>query len=147
MSVRIGKNKNFHNFTLSKFRHIYYTAKYTKGQGGKKRYHKRRRGIKYRENIYKGDSMDNIEKIMSELKNMDRTQRDALLNTLEQSMSDSQQKKLKKMLSGKSGKQQLEKELSGVDINALLNGLSDKNELSRALSRDDIQKKLRDILG
>jgi|GEM_PF-4412381 hypothetical protein len=91
--------------------------------------------------------MDNIEKIMSELKNMDRTQRDALLNTLEQSMSDSQQKKLKKMLSGKSGKQQLEKELSGVDINALLNGLSDKNELSRALSRDDVQKKLRDILG
>ena len=67
MSVRIGKNKNFHNFTLSKFRHIYYTAKYTKGQGGKKRYHKRRRGIKYRENIYKGDSMDNIEKIMSEI--------------------------------------------------------------------------------
>ena len=62
-------------------------------------------------------------------------------------MSDSQQKKLKKMLSGKSGKQQLEKELSGVDINALLNGLSDKNELSRALSRDDVQKKLRDILG
>lgn len=51
------------------------------------------------------------------------------------------------MLSGKNGKQQLEKELSGVDINALLNGLSDKNELSRALSRDDIQKKLRDILG
>ena len=51
--------------------------------------------------------MDNIEKIMSELKNMDRTQRDALLNTLEQSMSDSQQKKLKKMLSGKSGKQQI----------------------------------------
>ena len=91
--------------------------------------------------------MDNIEKIMSELKNMDRTQRDALLNTLEQSMSDSQQKKPKKMLSGKSGKQQLEKELSGVDINALLNGLSDKNELSRALSRDDVQKKLRDILG
>ncbi|MBP3480565.1 MAG: hypothetical protein J6K66_03060 [Clostridia bacterium] len=91
--------------------------------------------------------MDNIEKIMNELKSMDKTQRDALLNTLEQSMSDSQQKKLKKMLSGKNGKQQLEKELSGVDINALLNGLSDKNELSRALSRDDIQKKLRDILG
>lgn len=29
---------------------------------------------------------------MNELKSMDKTQRDALLNTLEQSMSDSQQK-------------------------------------------------------
>ncbi len=91
--------------------------------------------------------MDNIDKIIKELKGMDRTKRDELLNTLEMSMSESQQKKLKKMLSGKSGKQQLEKELAEMDAQKLLNSISNKEELARALSRDDIQQKLRDILG
>lgn len=91
--------------------------------------------------------MDNIDKIINEIKGMDRSKRDELLDTLEQSMSESQQKKLKKMLSGKSGKQQLAQELSGFDAQKLMNSISNKEELARALSRDDIQKKLRDILG
>ena len=55
--------------------------------------------------------MDNIDKIIKELKGMDRTKRDELLNTLEMSMSESQQKKLKKMLSGKSGIFQIKRSL------------------------------------
>lgn len=91
--------------------------------------------------------MDNIEKIMNELKSMDKSQRNDLLDTLERSMSESQQKKLKKLLSGKNGKQQLERELSDSDALKLINGITDKEKLARALQRDDIQKKLRDILG
>ncbi len=91
--------------------------------------------------------MDNLDSIMRQLKGMDKTKRAQLLDTLEKSMSASQQNQLKKLLSDKSGRQQLENSLAGIDAQQLLSSITNKEELARALSRDDIQKKLRDILG
>lgn len=90
--------------------------------------------------------MDNLDSIMRQLKGMDKTKRAQLLDTLEKSMSASQQNQLKKLLSDKSGRQQLENSLAGIDAQQL-SSITNKEELARALSRDDIQKKLRDILG
>lgn len=91
--------------------------------------------------------MDNLDSIMRQLKGMDKTKRAQLLDTLEKSMSASQQNQLKKLLSDKSGRQQLENSLAGIDAQQLLSSITNKEELARAFSRDDIQKKLRDILG
>lgn len=91
--------------------------------------------------------MDNLEKIMKKLSSMQRSEREQLLQTLQASMSDAQQEKLKSILQSKQGKKQLERELNSAELQDMISRMNSKQDLECALSSDDFKRRLRDILG
>lgn len=91
--------------------------------------------------------MDNIEKLKREIKAMDKSKKNELLDALDSALSDAQKMKLKKMITDKSGKAQLEQQLDKVDINKLLASAGSKQDLLQYVSRPDIKDKIKEILG
>ncbi len=91
--------------------------------------------------------MDNFEKLMNEIKAMDKNKKNELLDTLDSALSDSQKKKLKKMVTAKSGKAELESHLENVDINKLLSNASSKEDLLKFIDKPDVKAKINEILG
>lgn len=91
--------------------------------------------------------MDNIEKLKREIRAMDKNKKNELLDALDAALSDAQKQKLKKMLTDKKSKTQLEKQLNGMDINDLLSNTASKDEMLSYISRPDVKNKINDIFG
>ncbi len=87
--------------------------------------------------------MDNIDKIMQEIKSMDKARRNELLSTLEGSISEKQQENLKRLLSGKEGRAALERELEKADIDKAIKSIKNGGKVNG----DYIAEKLKELLG
>lgn len=91
--------------------------------------------------------MDELDKIMKEIKKMDRSKRRELGEALDSAMTDAQKKSLMAKLSSKSGKAELEKELKDSQAYQKLAGIQSKEELMSLIEQSDIKSKLNDFLG
>lgn len=91
--------------------------------------------------------MENLDKLKREIKSMDKKTRNELLSALDLALSDSQKENLKKMLTEKNGKAELENQLKNVNIDKLISKTSSKEDLLNLISQPDVKNKIKDILG
>ena len=91
--------------------------------------------------------MENLDKLKREIKSMDKKTRNELLSALDLALSDSQKENLKKMLTEKNGKAELENQLKNVNIDKLISKTSSKEDILNLISQPDVKNKIKDILG
>lgn len=91
--------------------------------------------------------MDNLDKLKKQIKSMDRSKRNELLDALDSALSDKQKEKLRQMLSAKEGKAELERQLQNTDVDSLISNAGSKEQLLSYIDKSDIRKKINDILG
>ena len=89
--------------------------------------------------------MDNSERLINELKNMDNKKLGELMQTASEALNNKQQKKLKSILRDKK-LESLKEKVSDDDIDRLINNLDSKEKLSNFLADDEIKAKIQRLL-
>jgi hypothetical protein len=103
--------------------------------------------IQWKESKQKGaDFMDNSERLINELKNMDNKKLGELMQTASEALNNKQQKKLKSILRDKKKLESLKEKVSDDDIDRLINNLDSKEKLSNFLADDEIKAKIQRLL-
>lgn len=90
--------------------------------------------------------MDNSERLINELKNMDNKKLSELMQTASEALNNKQQKKLKSILRDKKKLESLKEKVSDDDIDRLINNLDSKEKLSNFLADDEIKAKIQRLL-
>ena len=90
--------------------------------------------------------MDNSERLINELKNMDNKKLGELMQTASEALNNKQQKKLKSILRDKKKLESLKEKVSDDDIDRLINNLDSKEKLSNILADDEIKAKIQRLL-
>ena len=90
--------------------------------------------------------MDNSERLINELKNMDNKKLGELMQTASEALNNKQQKKLKSILRDKKKLESLKEKVSDDDIDRLINTLDSKEKLSNFLADDEIKAKIQRLL-
>lgn len=90
--------------------------------------------------------MDNSERLINELKNMDNKKLSELMQTAGEALNSKQQKRLKSILRDKKKLESLKEKVSDDDIDRLINNLDSKEKLSNFLSDDEIKAKIQKLL-
>ncbi len=90
--------------------------------------------------------MDNSERLINELKNMDNKKLGELMQTASEALNNKQQKKLKSILRDKKKLESLKEKVSDDDIDRLINNLDSKEKLSNFLADDEIKAKIQRLL-
>ena len=90
--------------------------------------------------------MDNSERLINELKNMDNKNLGELMQTASEALNNKQQKKLKSILRDKKKLESLKEKVSDDDIDRLINNLDSKEKLSNFLADDEIKAKIQRLL-
>ena len=83
--------------------------------------------------------MDNSERLINELKNMDNKKLSELMQTASEALNNKQQKRLKSILRDKKKLESLKEKVSDDDIDRLINNLDSKEKLSNFLADDEIK--------
>lgn len=90
--------------------------------------------------------MDNSERLINELKNMDNKKLSELMQTASEALNNKQQKRLKSILRDKKKLESLKEKVSDDDIDRLINNLDSKEKLSNFLADDEIKAKIQRLL-
>ena len=90
--------------------------------------------------------MDNSERLINELKNMDNKKLSELMQTASEALNNKQQKRLKSILRDKKKLESLKEKVSDDDIDRLINNLDSKEKLSNFLADDEIKTKIQRLL-
>ena len=90
--------------------------------------------------------MDNSERLINELKNMDNKKLGELMQTASEALNNKQQKKLNSILRDKKKLESLKEKVSDDDIDRLINNLDSKEKLSNFLADDEIKAKIQRLL-
>ncbi len=90
--------------------------------------------------------MDNSERLINELKNMDNKKLSELMQTASEALNNKQQKRLKSILRDKKKLESLKEKVSDDDIDRLINNLDSKEKLSNFLADDEIKSKIQRLL-
>lgn len=88
----------------------------------------------------------NQSDIFAQFKNMDKGERDALLNKVMGALSPEQMEMVKSVIGDKKSMEKVQKNLKSEDLTDLIQGLSGKEDPKDFLQSPRVQKRMKDLL-